>query len=89
MRPIPQHVYDRAELLCRVHDMTTVAALIGKHPAIVSRMKARGWQMKPYPKRPRPSDFAIQVHHMNHRELCRHYRAGNPTVTRWRRELGE
>ena len=87
MRPVPQSVYDRAELLARVHPLITVAELIGKDLAFVSRMRSRGWRMKPYPKRERPSDFAIQAAHMNHTELCRHYRAGTSSVTRWLREL--
>lgn len=89
MTPVAQHVYDRAELLARTHELRVVAELIGKNPAFVTRMRQRGWKAKAYPRRPMPADYAIQRRHMGKREAQRHYRAGWSTVARWERELAE
>lgn len=87
MKPVPQSLYDRAELLARVHDLKTVAEIIGKSLPFVCKMRKRGWKTQAYPLRPRPSDFAIQAKHLNVKELERHYRAGSAVVRRWREEL--
>lgn len=90
MRPIPQSVCDRAELLARSHPLGIVAELLGKQPSTITRMKKRGWKANDYSckRRARPSDFAIQAANMPHAELVRHYRAGTSTITRWLREIG-
>lgn len=88
MKPLPQQLCDRAKLLASIHPLQTVAEILGKHPAMISRIRARGWKEQRYPRKPMPTDFAIQVRHMNHEELKAHYRAGSCTVTRWRKEIG-
>ncbi len=86
MRPIPQSLYNRAEILARSHPLQVVAELIGKPRSTVSLMKKRGWKATQYGKRPVPTDFAILARHMTFGELVAHYRAGTRTVTRWLRE---
>jgi hypothetical protein len=88
MTPVSQAVHDRAARLAQVHPLSTVAELIGKDLAFVSRMRARGWRSASYPRRPRPSDFSIQAAHMGVKQLEKHYRAGAAVVSRWRREAG-
>lgn len=87
MKPLPQSLYDRAELLSRVHPQKVVAEIIGKDPRVVRRMARAGWKANGYPKRQRPSDFAIQNQHLTRDELCAHYLAGSETIKRWRMEL--
>lgn len=90
MRPIPQAVVSRAELLARAHPLQTVAALIGVTPSQITLMKKRGWKAaRVKPLRPMPNDFAIQSAHMTFDELVKHYRAGTATVGRWMREVPE
>lgn len=88
MKPIPQRLYDRAELLARSHPLGVVAELIGKPPSTISKMKRRGWRAVDYScqLRPIPSDFAIQAAAMTNAELRIHYRAGAQAVRRWLRE---
>lgn len=88
MKPIPQSVYDRAEILSRSHPLCVVADLIGKKKSVVSVMKKRGWKAVDYScmKRPLPSDWAIQAYRLSFDELCAHYGAGTRTVVRWMRE---
>ena len=89
--PLPQDVHDRAELLCRSHDQKTVAGLLGVCEDVIGAMRRRGWKAVPpgRHRRPRPSDFAIQVRHMKQQELRAHYRTGCDNITRWRRELAQ
>jgi hypothetical protein len=85
MKPIPQHLYDRAELLSRSHQLQVVAQLIGKSPSTISMMKARGWKAVDYScKRRRiPTDFAIQARTMTNAELADHYRTSFHMIRRW------
>jgi hypothetical protein len=90
MKPIPQAIYDRAELLSRSHRLQVVAELLGKNASTITRMRQRGWRAVDYScmRRERPADFAIQAAHMPYAELVEHYRAGTATVTRWLHEIG-
>lgn len=87
--PLSQAMCDRARRLTAVHTQDTAAMILGIWPETIIKVRKRGWvAAEPgRKKRPRPTDFAIQVHHMQRRELARHYRAGNDTIARWAREL--
>jgi hypothetical protein len=88
MKPIPQQLYDRAELLARSHPMGAVSLILGVCRPTLSLMKKRGWRAVDYSasRRPVPGDFVIQAKGMTHGELMTHYRAASRTIARWMRE---
>lgn len=89
--PLSQATCDRVRNLLKVHTRKDVAAIVGIAVSSVHEIQRRRFRAAPTtrPFRARPSDFAIQSNHLNHAELCAHYRASSKTVTRWRRELGQ
>lgn len=88
VRPHPQSLVSRAELLSRSHELQVVAELLDLQPSQITKFKKRGWKegCTGRSKRPVPDDFAFMAGRMTKTELCRHYRAGFPTVLRWFRE---
>lgn len=90
-RALSQVVCDRAELLARVHDQRTVAALVGIAESTLWHLRKRGWKATKVggKLRPRPNDFAILQRRMTAEELRIHYRTSSRAVARWRRELRE
>lgn len=86
--PIPQALVDRVRRLCDVHDMTTVAGIVGINRRTIGDMKRRGWKQAQQPRRPRPTDFAIVSDTMTKKDLMRHYRAGERQVQRWCEQVG-
>lgn len=86
---IPAETCERIKRLVPVHGICVTAEITGVNRSSIWRLKRRDWQPWSHDleKRPRPTDFAIQQHHMTQKELRAHYRAASATVTRWRREL--
>lgn len=91
MRPLPQSLHDRAELLSRSHPERAIAAILGISRHSIFKMKRRGWQAAEttHPFRKRPADFAIQTKHATVDELARHYGTSTRVICRWRREIGQ
>jgi hypothetical protein len=86
--PIPQRLYDRAELLARSHPLGTVAEIMGIGRTTVSKMKKRGWKAVDYSslRRPVPTDWAWRAPDMSVNELAAYYGTCSRTVCRWLRE---
>jgi hypothetical protein len=88
-RPLTGTKLRRAEFLSRVHPCHVVAELVGSSTAALTRAKRRGWVERGvgHPRRPMPTDFAIQSRHLTQTQMTRHYGASTRTVWRWMREL--
>jgi len=86
MRAYPQEVVDRMRRLYETHgSLTTVGAIMGIDPDIISRAKRRGWKSgRPgQAATPMPSDFPLMANRLTIKQLCAHYRAGQGSVYRW------
>lgn len=89
--PFSQAVHDRVKRLLNVHSWRDVSEITGVGQSTIFAMRRRAFQAPETtcPRRPRPSDFAIQSRHLNHEQLRAHYRAGSRAITRWKRELSQ
>lgn len=86
--PIPQSMYDRAELLSRSHPLGTVAEIMRVGRTTISKMKKRGWKAVNYDslRRPVPSNWGIVAPDHSVNELARIYGTPPRTICRWLRE---
>lgn len=86
--PIPQRLYDRAELLARSHPLGTVAEIMRLGRSTISKMKKRGWKAVDYAplRRPVPNDWGIVAPDHSVNELAAIYRTTPRTISRWLRE---
>lgn len=73
-----------------MHPWKTVSEITGLSRATLYKWQKRGWTAArtTRPFRPVPSDFAIQVNHMDYSELTVHYRTGVGQIANWKRALG-
>jgi hypothetical protein len=88
--PFTQEQIDRIRRLCAQYGTVTAAEIAKTSTGAISRLKRRGWTVasRHAPRRPRPTDFAIQSDGMTVHQLMRHYRAGTNTILKWCKEVG-
>lgn len=89
MKPTPHDVCDRVRRLCEVHSTRTVSEIVGIDRNTILGMKRRGWKAGRGGRHPRkmPTDFPIMANRMTKKELQKHYKAGQRTVSKWAEQI--